>query len=321
MATQRFAFQQFCVLCAKSEEAAAVLDVFDDRFTRPTARRVDSDHIFEVPSAEQARRVMVATCEGMGHVDAAVRTAEILAVNRPSVMVFVGTAASLRPEEIQLGDVVVPRKALYRSYEKISQSGQKDYESRIKRSDFRETFFDDNALIAEMNTLRLTGGANNIVADLSRKTRSLTLEKGSGTEVVIGGETYSLREPKVHVDVDIISCGMVVDSISYRDFLIEVREGHSRKADVIDMESYGFFQALATAKKRGGCEGLMVRGISDYAGRKQQTEASKTESRPQEWKEKAVRNAALVVAELFTSLSARPLTGEKPDPAPLPIAG
>lgn len=303
MAKRGFVFSQFCVLCARPDEAADVLDIFEKKFKREPRGDRFGDNVFIVPGADNDRRVMVSSCERMGHVDAAARTAQIVARNRPGLIIFVGTAASLKPGKIQVGDVVVPQKSVYRRYEKISEKGQADYESRVKRENFREKFFDDNALITETDAVQMTGDENNIVAELKRSSRNVSLECGTGSEIAIDGQRYKLREPRVHVDVDILSCGMVVDSITYRDFLVERSDDIVRKTDVIDMESYGFFKALQLTKDIYTCKGLMVRGISDYAGRKQQLEAG-LEGRPEGWKETGVRNAALVVAELLASLTA-----------------
>jgi nucleoside phosphorylase len=296
------AFRQFCVVCAKPEEAAEVIRVFDERFERdPATAKGASDHVYMVPG-DHDRKLMVTTCADMGHISAAVRTAQVLALHRPGVMVFVGTAASLNPHELQLGDVVIPKKALLRTYEKVSQKGQADYEERVCQPDFRETFFDDNALIANMDSIKLTSDANDIVAIVPR---DIALDSGEGLAAVVGGEQVELRSPKVVIDVDIISCGMVVDSVSYRDFLNRLRHGMMRKAYAIDMESFGFFQAVESTRRSHDCTALMIRGISDYAGRKQQTEHGDDEPRPSGWKERATRNAGLVVAALFETLADR----------------
>jgi nucleoside phosphorylase len=93
---------------------------------------------------------------------------------------------------------------------------------------------------------------------------------------------------------------MVVDSVSYREFLTGRGLGHARKAEVIDMESFGFFKVLEALSKTGvghSTQGIMIRGISDYAGRKQQSEQL-----PAGWKESAVRNAAHAAADLIREL-------------------
>ena len=46
-------------------------------------------------------------------------------------------------------------------------------------------------------------------------------------------------------------------------------------------------------------EGVMIRGVSDYAGRKQQTE-----TKPDDWKSVCVANAAIVAAQIIKDMYA-----------------
>ena len=57
-------------------------------------------------------------------------------------------------------------------------------------------------------------------------------------------------------------------------------------------------EAAQTMNVDFNCSGLMIRGISDYAGRKRDTE-----TRPDGWKDKAVRNAAIVTGALMKKLA------------------
>lgn len=297
------AYYQFCILCAKKEELRELMEVLDQRFK--SARTDDddvADQVYFVPSRDgKVRKLLVTTCAGMGHVNAAVRTAQLLSKHAPAVMIFLGTAASMKPKKIQIGDVVIPRKAVNRAYDKISQKGQADYADRAEQGNFQEFFYNDNALVADLDTIEVSAGAQAIIA--RAPIREAKLECGTATEMELGGGKIVFRNPLVFDDVDIVSCGMVVDSTSYRDFLAGMASEHMRKADVIDMESFGFFQAIRATRDMAsghGTHGLMIRGISDYAGRKEQSEA-----RPEGWKEKAIRNAAIVAADLFESLTAR----------------
>ncbi len=106
---------------------------------------------------------------------------------------------------------------------------------------------------------------------------------------------------KIVLDDDIISCGMVVDSISYRNFLKKTAESFTRKVTAIDMESLGFYEALAetkTAAYGSRAEGVMIRGISDYAGRK-----SEKEARPEDWKAASSKNAAVVFISVLCQIA------------------
>ncbi|MBS0626026.1 MAG: hypothetical protein JSS32_08255 [Verrucomicrobia bacterium] len=90
---------------------------------------------------------------------------------------------------------------------------------------------------------------------------------------------------------------MVVNSEAYRTFLAKQSP---RKGLVIDMESFGFFKVIDDLLRQSDSvsQGIMIRGISDYAGRKETTELGKTA-----WKTVAVRNAAKVAASAIKQLA------------------
>lgn len=291
---------EFAIICAKPEELRQVVAVLNDAKVEKVRGVHLADHVYRIPSKDgtQSFRLIVTTCNAMGHMTAAIRTAQIVLAHQPHIVMFVGTAASLRPEEIQLGDVVVPRKAVNRFYEKITESGQKDFDTRTKRPEFKELFFGKNALVADTSHEVCSEMALGAMANLDPKT--LKLDGGNKGKVVVGDIEYELRDPKLIEDVDIFSCGMVVDSLSYRNFLNDIADENTRKIGVIDMESHGFFAALKALKGTGPgtvAEGLMIRGISDYAGRKQQLEGI-----PTDWKNLSVRNAAVVAHSLIMEL-------------------
>ena len=291
----------FCIICAKPEELAQVLRVFEadfqQDFKRAKGKRV-FDHVFELGNGYTLK---LTACTTMGHMHAAVRTAQVILSSHPQIVFFVGTAASLSPSEIQLGDVVIPRKAVSRVYEKVSEEGQGDYDARARDKEFEEFTVETikNALISDLATKDCSEDGLSAIAALD--VGKVTLERGPAGEITINGQRHALREPKVHQDIDIFSCGMVVDSISYREMINRLTRRSMRKTAAIDMESYGFFRAIEAARDmdvKYNCSGLMIRGISDYAGRKRETE-----SRPDGWKDKAVRNAAIVTGALMKKLA------------------
>lgn len=296
---------EICLICAKSEELREVIKVLDSdgdfrKIKRGNLKDIKgahlTDQVYEIAGSQM--KLIAATCSGMGHMKAAVRTTQIIARHQPSILIFLGTAAALRPEKVQIGDVIIPRKSIFRVYEKISQKGQRDHDSRARNGAFKEYFFEDNALISDLSTVECSPQAQGLVASL--KLNEVYLSRGEGEEINVGGKSINLRNPKIFDDIDIFSCGMVVDSVSYREFLTEIADENMRKADAIDMESYGFFSAIEEIRRIGVgsvCEGIMIRGISDYAGRKQQTEEL-----PAEWKLAASTNAAVVAAHVLKSL-------------------
>lgn len=293
-----------CVICAKSEEARSIISVFK-KMPNFAPIQANGGSRSENGFTVDALTVKVTTCSDMGHMSAAVRVAQVIAESRPEIIIFVGTAASLKPHEIQLGDVVIPKKAVIRRYDKISEKGQRDYDERKQDTGFREFFFDETALISEVSTINYSVEAGDLIASLDIGT--IALENNIGEKVQIAEQELEMRAAKVHDDVDIFSCGMVIDSVAYRQFITSNAQSNLRKVAIVDMESHGFFTAIQSiptssfgGMSSGHCSGIMIRGVSDYAGRKTQTEA-----RPSGWKERAVRNAATVTAALLTVIAAR----------------
>lgn len=286
------------VICAKPEELRAVVKQLKTTWTMGQGEEL-SHQVFEVERAgsKEPSRIMVATCGSMGNLSAATRTAQIITNHQPGVLIFTGTAASMNTSQVQIGDVVVPRKAVRRTYEKITERGQRDFEERVVDG-FKEIFFDETALLSDISTVACSEDSQGIIGAMDID--AIELESGSLGLFTVDDQPIHLRKPKVNDDVNIFSCGMVVDSRSYRQFLKTVSQQHMRKTDVIDMESYGFFSAIASTRTYGagnGCTGVMIRGISDYAGRKQQTEEL-----PDAWKAIALRNAATVTHHCLESL-------------------
>lgn len=287
------------VLCAKYEELEQLQAVFREEFRKISGERlVDQIYKFDTPNGP--KKLIVMTCGEMGHTAAAVQTGRIIIQHQPKVIFFVGTAASLNPKKVQLGDVLVPRKAVHRMYDKISEAGQEDYERRMNGEASKEQFFGENVLCADTTATQISADMLGALAGVRLDEKML--RSGETKEIELEGEKIELRAPKIMKDEDVFSCGMVVDSLSYRKFISSFADDDYRKLAIIDMESYGFYSAIDHAKKSGvgsDTEGVMIRGVSDYAGRKQQTE-----TKPDDWKSVCVANAAIVTAQIIKDMYA-----------------
>lgn len=278
------------VICAKTQELAVLRGVLDSEFPIRAYNSKPDLPAWVVKSRPDAPpRTLFATCCGsMGHVHAASRTAQMVTRYGPSLMLFVGTAASLDPREIRLGDVVIPQTAFYRIYDKIVQKDSGSF-AQAGTKDFVEHFFNDTALLADLQTESLSDGS--LIA-LSGYCPSVQL-KDDTLDSYWMGQLKQPRPPVVETDTDIVTCGMVVDSENYKEFL---RSKVGRKARTIDMESFGFFKAIKQLHDSGAGEntdGIMIRGISDYGGRKEETEISAN------WKTVSMINAAMVACDLI----------------------
>ncbi|WP_323767927.1 hypothetical protein [Antarctobacter sp.] len=287
------------VLCAKYEELEQLQAVFREEFTKVSGDRL-VDQIYKFNTPNGTKKLIVMNCGDMGHTAAAVQTGRLIIQHQPKVIFFVGTAASLSPIEVQLGDVLVPRKAVYRMYDKISEKGQRDFDRRMNGEGSKEQFFGENVLCADTTTTQISPDMLGALAGVRLDEKAL--KSGETKEIELEGQKIQLRAPKILKDEDVFSCGMVVDSLSYRKFISEFADDAYRKLKIIDMESFGFYTAIDHAKKSGvgsDTEGVMIRGVSDYAGRKQQTE-----TKPDDWKSVCVANAAIVAAQIIKDIYA-----------------
>ncbi|WP_088622923.1 hypothetical protein [Oceanicola sp. 22II-s10i] len=298
-------FKRFdmALMCAKVEELAVVQSVFRERFERISDADNPYSQIYRVEGRTGEKRLLLRTAGQMGHMAASALAGSIISAHQPSVMLLVGTAASLDPKKVQLGDVVVPRKAVFRLYDKVSEEGQQDYQVRVNEHASEELFLRNNVLCAELETQLISPRILEAVAGVTFDDVISRLRKGHPESVSLSSEAevISLRDPKLHLDEDIFSCGMVVDSVSYRNFINRLTAAVSRKSTVIDMETFGFFSAISASSLYGvgsSCSGIAIRGISDYAGRKSQTELL-----PSDWKSMSMTNAALVAAEVIAQIA------------------
>jgi hypothetical protein len=70
-------FHEFCLLTAKPEELRSVIEILDSRFERTRGRRI-TDQVYKIPPESSGMTLFITTCVGMGHMNAAVRAAQII---------------------------------------------------------------------------------------------------------------------------------------------------------------------------------------------------------------------------------------------------
>lgn len=81
-------------------------------------------HVADVPTATgRPYRVVCCMLNRMGNVESAIATADLLTSWRPRNVAMVGIAGGLRPNEQQIGDVVIARDLLYFEEQKITPTG------------------------------------------------------------------------------------------------------------------------------------------------------------------------------------------------------
>lgn len=285
----------YCIITATPDEMSDILPIIREEFPdKPEKSRPGIFvKIINTDAGSHSITLLLTQTTGMGNIHAAIKTAQVISEYQPSLILFVGTAASMRPEKLHVGDVVIPRAAHLHIYDKIVEEGQDEYRICEGDANFEEFFLGKNALLHSTSAQNLDELCAPLIACIDG---SASLETGRSDETAVAAPQTS-RIPKIERDSEIITCGMVVNSKKFKDLIFD-RAG--RKAYAIDMESFGFFQAIADLKGRPTNEdanpviGIMVRGISDYAADKELTE-----NQPAGWKRIATRNAGRIACQLI----------------------
>ena len=295
----------YCLITATDAELRGLTKVLDEYFPDRPRKPINNYATWIVGRHEEGPTTLIATrLQDMGGLHAAIRTAQIITNLNPSLVLFVGTAASMSPRKARLGDVVIPHHCYAYFYRKVVDERQPDYKEKKADPNFNEFLFEDNS-----SALLYTPFKNNFDADSAVFTTlipdDIELEDHSDPAVWPEWlkEIHPERPPKIDYEFGIATCGMLVNSEKFRGVL-ESKAGY--KAPIIDMESFGFFEAVEALKKSKNSRearplhGIMIRGVSDYAVNKDDTEGVGGE-----WKRIAIANASRVACELIRAIDRR----------------
>lgn len=156
----------------------------------------------------------------------------------PSRVVLLGIAGSIEPEQLRLGDVVVSND-IY---------GYEVADAEVGGFKFRQT----NNQIGALDFDRVRAFRDDPKAYVKWQSECLNAAAALGLKKIV-------RLPELHIEA-IASGNYVVKSV---EFGKQLQAQLSPKIKAVEMEARGLFQALYLEAKR--TDGLMIRGISDYA--------------------------------------------------------
>ena len=283
------------LLCAKADEKTVITGVVPKYFTR-TQSVAGGYPTFKLPAedAGMEENLILADCGEMANVSSASRTGYLLAKFNPGLIIFLGTAGSLKPEQCQVGDVVVPTLGVVtKYYDKLEDAGRGIFGFGVERPN---NVADLGALTRDRHKYLLRKQERNL--DLTGEGRAYISEAASnrtgGNTLASGLKKFvaTSRSPEVHKDTMIFSWDMVLGSEHYRSLL--ERQINS-KAFAVDMESYGFLSAVEQFQAppvERAISSIVVRGISDICGDKR---SSGSDGR----NEVATENAAHVACRII----------------------
>jgi nucleoside phosphorylase len=197
---------------------------------------------------------------------------------RPDNVLLTGIAGSLDPDRLKLGDVIVGRDILGYEVEDAVDSG----------FDIRKTYNQIDA--RHLDRMRALVNLGHPVTTWQDRGREAAAGLFPGEEP---------RRPSLFIDA-IATGNRVVKSRAFGEELQRVFE---QKIGAVEMEARGLHQALYLNAHR--TDGLVVRGISDYADR----DKSELERRSNDaWRTLAAGNAARLVAIFWQRGSIAPIS-------------
>ena len=290
------------LVVALPEERDYFHEVVSNRpnWTANTARR---RYFCTYESPDGPVSVAVQTLDGMGHIEAVVGTGSAIATITPQLVVMVGIAGSLNPNEVGLGDVVVSNGAKFYASDKVAQIYPEDAKAQyvfgqakdLKKAKKGEVIVDERDRFLSSSFLRYerkivnSSPMDGLLSGLESHLQQSQLGQLEDKKLpeMFAALTSSKRDRSVHFGW-LLGSHHVVDSAEYRDYLVEKNletelDVHRQKGDAdrvrwedspilaVDMESYGVLRAVETARTtpdlEGGCSnlfgGVIVRGISD----------------------------------------------------------
>jgi nucleoside phosphorylase len=284
------------VIAARREEAYAVQSEFkkhsDASYTDEDTRHLRDlvVHHFKIPGKSEHLAVGHSYLEGMGNIESAARTAQLIEHYRPVLVLFVGIAGSLDPERARIGDVFLPQTVKTRFYNKIKDLTKESFK-KLTADERRETFMNRCCkLDFDFQEERITAAARKLIAQIPVEHFTNSMGNEDLPTEWKERKLYLGRRAGLQMEETSFSWEKVISSNSYVKFL---RTQVGRAPTCVDMESYGFLKAVNALYERPGAIGLIVRGISDYA---QDKITSDGETK---WRDLAKRNAAKVARMLI----------------------
>ncbi|MGW1328128.1 phosphorylase family protein [Streptomyces antibioticus] len=191
---------------------------------------------------------------GVGNIGTASASATVIAALNPDLVLFVGVAASAKPDDLVLGDVVVADRV-------YNLHSGKDVRDEAQGSVHR--------------TRPLSYLAANSVVQLAMDVR-----RNDWTAELSTGQALNARSEVPRVEIKPIAAGSVVHADSRSALMDKVRTSFDDVA-AVDMESLGLYETAY----RESLPALAVRGISDCV-------ENKTPAADRAWQPRAAHHAA-----------------------------
>ncbi len=265
---REFGLGQIAIFCMIPDpERKALVEALQANGAQPRPARGSFDGWLLTIDGQEVE-VVLRRMRGQGNTEAAIATLGGLFQQAPRFIILCGIAGGMQIRKVRLGDVVIASDVAYRGFNKITG--------------------DD-----------LTAQGLHL--------RPVTLETGArpGAGALVdrffeaGLKNLAYAKPPISCVVHherILSWDLVLDHEPTKQNLLREVDGN---LVAVEMEAGGFLKAVAyyqhhLASAGGKVDALIVRGISDAAANKEQSDRDTTD-----WRWTAARNAAEVVLRLI----------------------
>jgi nucleoside phosphorylase len=242
------------------------------------------EEIYEIKISQKKSVLMAVVCLGAAsNLDSAVNTLSLLYRYAPRYVYLFGIAGGLQPAKYKLGSVVIGSDVLSQKISKISYSEKYEMEA-------------DKAEITDYGQILIREFMTEVVMD-SHRTYS------SGSEQ----RRFNVYHEKIFSWDLVLNC-----SVKRGKIIGEI----DRQLAIVEMEAIGFYSAIEKYKKYlfllspsdehfdVDVDGMVVRGISDYAANKTETDTGvNPETGTLNWRLIAAENAAQTLVEFIRMLS------------------
>jgi len=218
---------------------------------------------------------IVVTCLGsQSNMDSAITTLSMLYRYSPRHIFLYGIAGGMQKEKYQRGTVVIGSDIVFRKISKV---------------------VDDEKYLFEMPPVATTPHGQIIAREFMTNLPSSAIEQHPKKD----WGTFKVVHEKI------FTWDLVLDSPTVRDKMLAL----DRKLSVVEMEAAGFFKAIHHYKnyfiarnfnksgKNGEVDGLIIRGVSDYAAHKAESDAELF------WRKMAADNASYILMKIIHSMN------------------
>jgi nucleoside phosphorylase len=282
----------YLIVIPLDEEFRYFREVLGHDTGRPISTRTDGPLLYApalLPTVSGEESAVIVSVGRMTEAPTQAAVTDAVTKWPPAAVIMVGIAGSLVPDDVKLGDVIVPSRVF----------GYTDSKAEVEAGKQQMTYRQTGHPL----DCRLSALARAVHLDFADSWRASSREAGRADaqlEPRIAAEKGSDR-PKIHItDHDCLASGNVV--VASKEFAEAVRAALGRTVKAVEMEAKGLCEALA--RMNPAPPALVARGISDLAD---ESKSALEKDFKDGWRRYAAQNASRFALEVIRR---RPATAD-----------